>query len=211
MAEDKAPDAKTPLSGTSTDAALLEKPEGDKKDPPAKISEGGDKKDPPPADKKEAPKTDTKETPKERIVPEKYELKLPEGSHLKPADIERISAHAKEQKLTAEEAQADLEIESDVVKTYVEGQKAAKADPEIGGDEFPKKAELIKRVVDRFAPEGFKKALETTGLGNHPELNRFLYRIGKSMADDQLVMPGSAPAPKKSVESLFYADADSKT
>src|SRR5688572_20896218 len=60
------------------------------------------------------------EAPKEQkpVVPEKYDLKLPEGSLLEAAQMEKISAYAKEKGLSNEQAQELLERENDAVSGY---------------------------------------------------------------------------------------------
>lgn len=177
-------------------------------------------------DKKAAEATVTKETKptegEKPAVPEKYELTLPKDSALSPDHVEKLSAYAKEQGLSNEQAQGLLERESKAVSEYAESQAAklketadswfekSKGDKEIGGEAFKQNAELAKRVVSRFGTEDFKKELSKTGLGNHPELIRVFTRIGKAMSDDQLVVPGAQSAGKKSIESLLYGDGDNK-
>lgn len=137
------------------------------------------------------------------VVPEKYELKLPDGSPLESAYLEKIASYAKEQGLSQEAAQKLLERDSSLLTDYRQRQtesldqmraqwlESSKADKEIGGDALPKNVELAKRVVDRFGTESFKKAINETGYGDHPELVRLLSKIGKAMSEDQLVMPGA--------------------
>jgi hypothetical protein len=149
-------------------------------------------------------------------VPEKYDLKLPEGSSLDASYVEKVASYAKEQKLSNEQAQAVLERENTAVATYVESQKdqlkkqtetwveSLRGDKELGGEAFKENVELAKRVVHRFGSEEFRKTLSETGLGNHPELVRVFARIGKEMAEDKLVHPGSQSGGKKSLESIFY-------
>jgi len=165
------------------------------------------------------PKKDTTGDGKPEV---KFELKLPEGSHLAADAVERAVARAKELKLTPEEAQADLQHESDLVKTFVEGEKVkvskqvtawideSKKDAEIGGDRFLANAEISKRVVQRFGTEQFKKALNESGLGNHPELIRVFTRIGKAMTEDQLVLPSGNPMAPRSPAEVLYGDASNK-
>ena len=157
------------------------------------------------------------EVKKRTTPPDKYEFTVPDGSLLEPAAVERIAAYAKAQGLSQTQAQALVERESAAAAAIKEGQVAlvedkkgewmetAKTDKEIGGDMFPKNAELAKRVVARYFTDAFKEALENTGLGNHPELMRGLVRIGKSMTEDQLVLPGAAGAktPKDPAEILY--------
>jgi hypothetical protein len=154
--------------------------------------------------------------------PEKYDLKLPDGSHFDAKALERTAAFAREQGLNNEEAQALLEREHEVVSTYAQDQKAmmdqrvgewlvdAKADKEIGGEAFNANAELAKRVVERYGTEAFKKALNDTGLGNHPELVRVFVRIARSMSEDQLVIPKAAGGMKKAPEDVFYPSTANK-
>jgi hypothetical protein len=152
-------------------------------------------------------------------APKEYTLDLPENSQLDASAVDRIASFAKERGLTKDQAQELLSMESNAVskfaeaqaeqvKVRVDGWKAdVKLDKELGGEAYEKNVELAKRVVERFATEDFKKALNETGLGNHPELVRVFFKIGKSMAEDQLVIPGSQTGPKnRSVEDFLYGN-----
>ena len=150
--------------------------------------------------------------------PKALELKLPEGSHLTAQDVEKVAARAKQLNLTPEQAQAELQRESDLVKSFVDGEKQklakevsawvdeSKKDPEIGGEKFAQSAEVAKRVVNRFGTEAFKKALNDSGLGNHPELVRVFVRIGKAMTEDQMVHPSVSTAAPRSAADVLYGD-----
>lgn len=166
----------------------------------------------------QAEQTKTEDTSAKPVVPEKYELKLPEGSQLKADALEKIASFAKEQGFTNEQAQKLVDAKSDAVSEFVAQQQEdinkkiridwveeAKADKEIGGEAFGKNAELAKRVVDRYFTDSFKKALNDTGLGNHPELIRGFVRMGKKMSESEFVIPGAQnTGNKKSMEDVFY-------
>lgn len=149
-------------------------------------------------------------------VPEKYDLKLPDGTTLDQSAIERVASYAKEKGLSQEMAQAVLEREHLAVDSYAkaldsqftavkeEWKQSGFKDKEIGGEAYKENAELAKRVVTKFASEEFAKILDESGYGNHPELIRTFLRIGKAMAEDKLVMPGAQAGGKKSAEELFY-------
>lgn len=150
-------------------------------------------------------------------APENYDLKLPEDSLLDPSTIERISAEAREKGLSNEAAQELIDREHQAVSAYKEAQdeqvkeiqdswvSTAEADKEIGGDAFKENVELAKRVVDRYGSDDFKKALNETGFGNHPEVLRIFTRIGKEMGEDRLVEPGSqTTGGKKNIEDVLY-------
>lgn len=159
------------------------------------------------------------EIAKEEIksVPEKYELKIPEGSLLEASRLEEIAAFAKAQGFSNETAQAVLERESSAIKAYNESQQAilkemvevkwveqVKADKEIGGEKFRENVELAHRALAHFGSEDFKNELNRTGFGNHPELVRVFAKVGRMMANDQAVKPGVQTSQKKSTEDLFY-------
>lgn len=155
-------------------------------------------------------------------VPEKYNLTPPQGSKLSAQDVEEIASYCKERGFSQEQAQSQIERESklregfekqslvQLAKATTEWLETAKSDKEIGGEEFPKSAELAKRVVSRFGTPEFKAELERTGLGNHPELVRVFVRIGKAMSDDQLVLPGSQTKQPVDIADKFYGGSSKK-
>ena len=198
-----------PQGGTPQPAAGEGKPAGDQQPP-----KPGDATNP---DGKKVGDESKDSKPPERVVPEKYELKLPDGSLLDSKAVEKIATFAKENGLTNTEAQAVLERENQAVVSYVEGQRemlaqkqkewveTVKNDKELGGDGFTKNVEMAKRVVERYGSDALKQALTDSGLGNHPELVRFVARIGHAMSEDQLVIPGAGtPSGKKFMEDIFY-------
>ena len=163
------------------------------------------------------PKTEEGKTG-ERIVPEKYDLKIPDGAEIDPAHVEKISSYAKEKGLTNEEAQGILSRDAELISSFKNGQReqlakassewieSSKSDKEIGGEAFTRNVELAKRVIDRFGTDEFKKALDDTSLGNHPELVRLLVRIGKGMAEDQFIPAGSQSGGKRSAVDILYGN-----
>lgn len=188
--------------------ALDEKPDGDGTPKPA--GEGSD------ANKKDDAVTKPDSEP-EKVVPEKYDFKVPEGAvGIDAKYLEQVSAYAKEHKLTQEEAQSIVNRDSANFASFVKAQneqfaseaekwvETAKNDKEIGGDELNRNVELAKRVVDKFGTDSFKKTLNDTGLGNHPELVRLLVRIGKTMSEDQLVVAGSQSSAKRTAVDVLY-------
>lgn len=152
------------------------------------------------------------------VVPEKYDLKLPEGSLLEPAYVEKISSYAKEKGLSNEQAQALLVREHEAVTSFAKAQESQwaqtteswvnelKADKEIGGEKFAENAELAKRVLNRFGSEKLINELNRTQYGNHPELVRMMVQIGRTMAEDQLVLQNGKSANKRSIEDIFYGE-----
>ncbi len=173
----------------------------------------------------EPPKVDPpKEEVKAPVVPDKYELKLADGSKLAASDVEKVSAFAKANKLTQEEAQKLLGMKQEAVKTYadaqaVEAQKLEteksgwldkiKADSELGGVDaagLNANVELSKRVLTKYGSPELLSILDSTKLGNYPELVRCFSRIGKAMGEDKFIAGPPEKAPSRRPEDVMYAN-----
>lgn len=157
------------------------------------------------------------EAPPTPVVPEKYELKLSEGSLLAAETVQKIEEFAKANKLSPERAQELLTREETLLKSHVETQVsahnerveqwkvAASKDKEIGGEAFGQNAELAKRSLEKFGSPELKEMLSATGFGNHPEVIRVFARIGKAMSEDKIITGGTPPsATQKSRAEKFY-------
>lgn len=190
------------------------KPEEKKDDVPQDLKEPEVKEE-----KKEDKVPEKKEPEAKPVVPENYDLKLPENALIKAEQLEKIATYSKEQGFSQEQAQALVERENQVVKDFVEQQReqlgeqatawmeACKTDKEFGGQEFKQNVELSERVIKKFGSDALKKGLNDSGLGNHPELVRMLTLIGKVMANDTLITGQTNGIKKeKAVEDLFYPD-----
>lgn len=208
---------------------VIPPPEGDQK--PA---EGQEKQpDQKPEDQKPADSTDQKpvddkkdseakddqqDTAKD--VPEKYDLKLPDGSPLGPETVPELTAFSKEIELTGKQAQAVLERENSnaiKVKQFVENltdkvwPDEAKADKEIGGDNFNKVAEVCKRAVEKLGTDKFKKELDESRLGNNPEFLRFVYRLVSSSVPSEFIKGSQPPDVRKPTSEVLYGGTSSST
>lgn len=161
----------------------------------------------------EPPKT---EEPKP-VVPEKYEFKAPEGQELDAAQIEAFSPVAKELGLTQDQAQKLVDLQAQFAKSQGEAmnvqiakmhegwQAEARTDKEYGGPQFEANVGLASKALDAYGTPALRKALNDTGMGNHPELIRAFVRVGKAMSEDKLVSgnAGGTGAPKTPAERLF--------
>lgn len=151
------------------------------------------------------------------VKPTEVELKLPEGTLLKPETVEQIKSLAKEKNLSSEVAQELLNREHLALDSFHKQQvdlvektkqvwaEESKKDAEIGGDNFGRNLELAKRALEKFATPKFIEEIDSSGYGNHPELIRIFSRIGKMIANDSLVMANShGVSNAKSLEDVFY-------
>lgn len=156
----------------------------------------------------------SEEKPAEEV---KYELKLPEGSLLDQARIKEVEDYAKSKNISPDVAQEILERESNSIAAFHQAQQeqikqettkwfeASKTDKEVGGAHFTESAEFAKRTIEKFGTPELKKALNETGLGNHPEALRVFARIGKELfKNDEFVRPGASARNSQPIEDMFY-------
>jgi len=86
--------------------------------------------------------------------------------------------------------------------------EASTTDKEFGGEKLTENLSVAKKALDAFGSPELRTLLNESGLGNHPEIIRILYRAGKAISEDQMVSgnKGTAkPAGPKSFADL--ADA----
>lgn len=145
--------------------------------------------------------TDDKDA-KPDAVPEKYDLKTPDGVALDEAALAEFEPIAKELKLTNEQAQKLADIHT---KRMQETERAnaeqwkqttanwvndIKADKEIGGQNLDTSVRHAQAALAKFGTPELKAQMDATGMGNHPELVRVFARIGKAMAEDNFIQSG---------------------
>lgn len=132
-------------------------------------------------------------------VPESYDLKMPEGVELDQAAAAEFTAIAKELKLDqaaaqkladvgAKMAQRQVEAHAKLVESWAE---QVKTDNEIGGDKLAENLGVARKALEAFGTPGLRDVLNATGLGNHPEIIRAFYKVGKAISEDRFV--GGAP------------------
>lgn len=157
-------------------------------------------------------------------VPEKYELKLPEGSALEEGHIDAVAEYAKQLGLSNEKAQELLERDGATLASFQERQQAEydkmadgwamelKNDKKYGGDNFNKTVEQAKRAFDRFATGGLREAVKSLRWGNHPEVLKTFSDIEERLGDDSFVHPDIAagPAHEMAPEDVFYGSKTSE-
>jgi hypothetical protein len=206
----------SPSSVHDTVAATADKLYGDTK---ATATQGQQAADAAPAGKEPAPAdaAKTEASAEAKAAPETYEFKAPEGRVFDSEVIAEYSKVAKELNLSQEAAQRVLDA---VGPKLAERQAAqieavrngwadnSKADKEFGGDKLTENLGVAKKALDQFGTAELRSLLNESGLGNHPEVIRFMYRAGKAISEDQLVVgtKGSAkPAGPRSFND--FADA----
>lgn len=145
-------------------------------------------------------KPDEKKDQKPEGAPEKYEFKAGEGVELDQEALKGFEPLARELNLTNEQAQKMVDLYGEKLLPQIQKQQTeawqktteqwaadVKADKEIGGDKLVSSLSVAQRALDQFGTPELKEYLNSTGLGNHPELVKAFVKIGKSMSEDGMV------------------------
>lgn len=158
-------------------------------------------------------------------VPEdgKYDLKMPEGVEVDQAMLDQFAPTFKELGLTTKQAQAlaDKFIEAQAKQGEAQAQNwakltgewvdQAKADPEIGGAKWDATVKNASGVVKRFGNDAFRDYLNASGAGNHPEMIRFMAKVGAMIGEDR---PAISENPGKKIAqdtaAILYPDDQPK-
>ena len=128
-----------------------------------------------------------------KAVPEKYDLKVPDGVTRDAAFDTEFSTLAKELKLPQAEAQRLYDLRNKAVAAQAENIKAtqaswleaSKADKEFGGEKLAENMSIAKKALE--LNPAIKQLLNDSRLGDHPEMIRWMYRVGKAMSEDKFV------------------------
>ena len=187
------------------------KPEGDKPQPGAE--DGKPQEDKPADGDKPAEKPDEKEQ-KQEGAPEKYEFQAAEGVELDTEALKDFEPVARDLNLTNEQAQKLVDAYPKILAGVQQRQAEAwqaqteqwaadvKADKDIGGDKLTSNLSAAQRALDQFGTPELKEYLNTTGLGNHPDLVKTFVKIGKAMSEDGMV-DGSNQGQRSAAEVLY--------
>ena len=150
--------------------------------------------------------------PAQAEAPESYEFVMPEGVELDEKSAVEFSEIAKELKLPQEQAQKIVDLSAkrvqgqvDAHRTLVDGwATSVKTDKEIGGDKLPESLAVAKKSLETFGTQELKNLLTTSGLGNHPEVVKLMYRVGKAISEDRFIVGNESGAVNTDIARSLY-------
>lgn len=168
-------------------------------------------------------KVEDKAAAKTEVVgaPEKYEpFTMPEGYTLDEQLFDEFTPVLKELNLPQAAAQKVMDfapkliertqqstiaqvLEQTGLKDFPSWAAAVKTDKELGGDKYAENLAVAKKAIDTFGTPELRAVLKQTGLGNHPEVVRAFFKVGKQISEDTFVQ-GSKAVPKKSTAEVLY-------
>ena len=149
------------------------------------------------------------EKPAEEAV---YDFKVPEGVEIDAAMADEFKAIAKELKLPPEHAQKAVDLvvrrEQARAEQFAEQVQSwadeVKDDPELGK---PENLALARKFIDTFGDDKIKSLLNSTGMGNHPDVVRLILKASKGMSEDRFVAGKSNAEPaKRDPASVLYGN-----
>jgi hypothetical protein len=110
-------------------------------------------------------------------APEAYaDFDLPEGVTMDEALLESALPLFKELKLTQDQAQKLINLQAERVQAGITEQSIA----------------VAQRAMDKFGTPELKDLMNDHGVGNHPEMIRFMYKVGRLTTEDN---PGGQSNP----------------
>lgn len=149
-------------------------------------------------------------------APETYEFTAPEsfeGVEIDSSIRDAYAEAARELDLTQDKAQGLFAKTMDAMhkRAVAEQERVtsewiaeAKADPDIGGDKLEENLGIAQKAVKEFGSDGLRELLSIAdGIGNHPEIIRFLVKVGNAIGEDRFVGPDQGPAADPTDESAM--------
>lgn len=145
-------------------------------------------------------------------APEKYEFSAPDGKSFDPEVLAQFSEVAKEVNLSQEDAQKVLDKFGPVLaekqtRMIAEARTAwvdaAKSDKEFGGDKLDENLSVAKKALESFGSPELNTLLKESGLGDHPEVIRLLFRAGKAISEDGSFVAGGRAAGGNDAKSFY--------
>jgi len=149
-------------------------------------------------------------------APEKYEFKASEGKAFDAEVLTAFAEVAKELNLTQDAAQKVLDRmapkmearQAQQIETLrTQWADSSKVDKEFGGEKLSENLSTAKKALDQFGTPELRSLLNESGLGNHPEFIRFMFRAGKSISEDRYVGQANGAAPTQGRPRDFASQA----
>ena len=149
--------------------------------------------------------------------PDTYaDFTLPEGTVLDEVALTEALGLFKEDGLSQEQSQKYVDLYSKMVQAGSQTQTdnfnqlmsdwrdQAKNDGEFGGDKFDENIKVAQAAVNAYGTSELKQLLEDHGVGNHPEMVRFMVRVGRTLGEDVPGLTGAVTSKAADRVSILY-------
>jgi hypothetical protein len=150
-------------------------------------------------------------------APDKYEqFVVPEGVEINPEVLEEFTPVLKEMGASQVQAQKLVDLQLKLNQQSGEAQatqwaeiragwkESGESDKEYGKGKYDASIVIARKAMRTVGTPELGKALEDTGMGDHPEFIRFFYRVGKAIGEDSLSFGNvGGGAPKTAADRIF--------
>lgn len=203
-----------PTTETNTDLASTDLPEGTSKEADAEgVTDLGAEDDKKEEEAAPIPGAEFYGAPEGEADYEAFVA--PDGLQIDETLAAEFKPIAKELNLNQKGAQKLVDLKAKDVQNQikrwgdhlVELKTIAQKDPEIGGAEYPKAVSVAKGAITKFGTPEFRKMLNDYGVGAHPEMIRFMRKVGLAMGETPALGNGdSAGVVQKPLHEILYKD-----
>lgn len=143
-------------------------------------------------------------------------IELADGLTMDQLALDEYIPVFKELNLNAEQAKKlvdiyanqQLKAADEYQKTITAWENAARADKEYGGDKLNESLSIATGALEKFGTPELKQVLNESGLGNHPEVIRFMKRVGDAIREDVPPQIGKPVLKKQSREEILYGGSN---
>lgn len=145
------------------------------------------------------------------------DFEAPEGMTINQEMIDAFTPEFQKLKLSQEQAQGLVDIQAQQVQAQQQAQvdefsqqlsdwqNQSQNDEEFGGDKFDESIAVAHEALEAFGTPELKNLMDDYGVGNHPEMIRFMVRVGQAIKEDS---PGGGKRVETSKDrtSILYPD-----
>jgi hypothetical protein len=156
------------------------------------------------------------------VAPDTYaDFTVPEGITLDEATLAEATPLFKELGLTQEQAQKLVDFQAKQVQAGSQKQSEtfnqlmkdwttqSENDKEFGGDKYQENVKVALNAINKFGNPELKQLMEDHGIGNNPEMIRFMWKVGKTLKEDVPDTTGSPTTKAKDRVSILYPNSNS--
>lgn len=153
----------------------------------------------------------------EKVIPEKYEFKVPEGMEIDLAAVDLFTPIFKELGIDQAGAQKLVDAYAPIIqasekklheanlkmfKEMVDGWKTESM-KELGAESKSAIAACGK-ALNKFGSPELRELMDETGVGNHKEMVKFMAKVGKLVSEDTVADPvGAKPAGGNPLDKMY--------
>ncbi len=151
-----------------------------------------------------------------QIKDEDYDIELADGTDIAPDVVDDLKSLARELGLPRDATQRVADLGQKLAERWMtrltdsqaearrDWADTARNDREFGGDRLDENLSVARAALNRFSTPHLTHMLDVSGLGNHPEVIRAFYRIGKAISEDRFVTANTAPGSVQSAAAKLY-------